>query len=420
MRKLFKYIAIVVLVLLVGFIAFVLNETKDQIHATPQNVAYRLNEYYNAGEMGGFAASVFVGDSVLYKGGIGFADKENDIPYTSAHQQYIASVSKTTIAIAILKAQELGLLSLTDPINNYLPFEVINPSFRDDAITIMHLATQTSSLDYNEPVVESLYRPDSLINTSLAGFMNDYFKDGIYGSVSYTKNQPGTNWNYSNIGSALMAYVIELKSGMTFDAFCKKYIFDVLDLNNTVWIRSQGEATLHSKYYEPDTLGVIREIATSGIALYPARDMITDVTDLTRLCQAIIRKDTRLLTEPSYDQLVSPALNSHKVSGLTVDNNGVMVMLDRNVYGITYPMIGLNGGDNCINTMMWYDPKTELGYVFIGNTGQSEQNKGNHIWLARTLISLGDYHLRTSDDYSFSDRLSFRWHNIKSRVGGLF
>ncbi|MFK7934305.1 MAG: hypothetical protein AB8G22_12405, partial [Saprospiraceae bacterium] len=79
----------------------------------------------------------------------------------------------------------------------------------------------------------------------------------------------------------------------------------------------------------------------------------------------------------------------------------------------------LNGGDAGINTMLWYDPYTKLGYIFIGNTGHSEWNRGNHIWIYRALVSLGE-HLLQEKTESWSQRMAYRWHNYYSRINALF
>ena len=94
-------------------------------------------------------------------------------------------------------------------------------------------------------------------------------------------------------------------------------------------------------------------------------------------------------------------------------------MIDRNQYGITYQLTGMNGGDNCINTMLWFDPKTELGYIFIGNTGQAKSNRVSHINIYRSLVSLGDYYT-FNQRTSLSRKIALRWHNFYSRISGLF
>ncbi|WP_299439995.1 serine hydrolase domain-containing protein [uncultured Aquimarina sp.] len=407
------------IILCIGFIVFILNETKDEVNATMNNIDGKLQAFYNKKKMAGFAVSVFNTDSVIYSNGFGYADIKNNIPYTTNTIQYIASISKTTIGVSLLKAQELGLLNIDDPINKYLPFEVVNPKFPNHPITIKHLATHTSSMDYNEKVVESLYINELEKDKSLDRFIKNYFVNGNYGMVSFTNHKPGENWNYSNIGAGLAAYIIEYTSEMSFSDFTHKYIFDPLHMENTNWFEKESDSSNLSKYYVPKKNSTIVEFKTSGVQLYPARDIMTNIKDLTTYCRAILSKDHKILSNHSYEIMLNPTLNS-SVTNQEVDNSGLFWMIDRNQYGITYQLTGLNGGDNCINTMMWFDPVNKLGYIFIGNTGSSKLNKVNHIWIYRTLVSLGDDILINNPKNTFSEKAKYKWHNLYNRVRGLF
>jgi len=418
MKKLFKRISLVILLLIIGFVSFLLYETKDEINADLSNIEEKLTSFYNENRMAGFAVSVFNTDSVIYSNGFGFSDIQNKKPYTKNTQQYIASVSKTTIGIALMKGVEVGLFKLEDAINQHLPFEVNNSNFPNEKITIEHLATHTSSLDYNEKVVESLYVEDAQKVASLDSFMRAYFQNKDYGKVTFTNDAPGRNWNYSNIGAGLAAYIIELKSGMTYADFTQQYIFNPLELQSTFWFESKADSLLQTKYYEPEG-EAIKEAQTSGVKLYPCRDLITDIRDLTKYCQAIISHDSKLLSEASFQKLLDSALDN-SVANQEEDNHGMFFTIDRNNYGITYQLTGGSGGDNCINTMMYFDPKTELGYIFIGNTGHGKINSSNHIWIYRALVSLGDHVKMDASNNSFSQRIKHKWHNYYNRVSAIF
>lgn len=416
LRKTLRIFFLLIAISIIGFISFLLYQTKDDIDANLSNIDEKLNRFYDSDKMGGFAVSVFNADSIIYSKGYGYASKELNKPYTSKTQQYIASISKTAIGIALMKAEELDLLSIESPINDYLPFKVYNPHFPDDEITIKHLATHTSSLDYNESVVESLYIEESNTDDALKLFMSDYFQSQKYGDITFTNNKPGTDWNYSNIGSALAAYIIESTSGLSFSSFTQTHIFDPLGLNNTYWTKSESDTVLHTNYYEPNE-DKINNVQTSGVVLYPCRDIITDVEDLTKYCQAILSKNPKLLKESSFDKMLSPKLN-RSVTNLPDDNNGLFFMIDRNNYGITYQLTGMSGGDNCIQTMMWFDPKTRLGYIFIGNTGLTELNSSNHIWVYNALVSLGyNYSIENG---SFGSNSKLRAHNIYNRIRAIY
>lgn len=418
-KKILKRITLVVSGILFVGICFILYMTKDEINANPDNIDSHLESFYNSEKMGGFAVSVFTKDSVLYSKGFGYADMENKIPYTTKTEQYIASISKTSIGISLLKAEELGLLKVSDPINLHLPFEVKNPHHPDAVITIDQLATHTSSLDYNETVVESLYIGESKKRKLLKPFMENYFTNQHYGEVKFTPNLPGTNWNYSNIGAALAAYIIERTSEMSYADFTNKHIFTPLEMSNTHWFESLADNTSTTSYYEPQENGGIKKVENSGVILYPVRDMHTNLEDLTRYGQAMLKKDARLLSIDSYELMFSEKLENSVNRG-NLDNQGIFWMIDRNQYGVTYQLTGYNGGDHCINTIFQFDPKSELGYIFIGNTGPSDANRSNHILVFNALASLGDNIILNDPNSSFGKKLSHRWHNFYSRVYGLF
>ncbi len=87
-----------------------------------ENICSR--EYIN-----GFSVAIVNQDGTLYEKGFGYSDIKASKKYTNNTIQNIASISKTFIGIALLKAQELGKLNLDDPINKHLPFVVNNPYF---------------------------------------------------------------------------------------------------------------------------------------------------------------------------------------------------------------------------------------------------------------------------------------------------
>lgn len=94
----------------------------------------------------GFGVAIVNKDSIVYAKGFCYADKDTKSPYTIQTVQPIASISKTLIAVALMKAQEMGKLHLNDNINDYLPFKIYNPNFPNENITIQQLANHTSSI----------------------------------------------------------------------------------------------------------------------------------------------------------------------------------------------------------------------------------------------------------------------------------
>ena len=413
--KVVKMLTGIVGLLIMTFIGITLFLSKDDIQANFDNIDQLMQSICNENKMAGFNVALFNADSIFYSQSFGYADMEKKRAYTPETIQFVASISKTTIGLALLKAQELGYLSIDDPINKHLPFKVSNPNYPNENITIHQLATHTSSLDYNEAVVESLYISDELKTASLKSFMQHYFENGSYGPVTFSNYKPGTHWNYSNIGAALVAYIIEYSTGFTFDHFTQKYIFNPLEMNQTTWFKNKSDVRMLAKYYTASSKNALERTRENGVMLYPVRDMLTTVGDLTKYCQAIIKRDPILLSSNSFEKMLSPGL-AGQVGGREADNHGVFWFIDRNQYGIFYQLTGHNGGDEGINTMMWYNPRTELGYIFIGNTSQTAFNTVHHILAMQSLASLGEHVLRSNPEHSFVEAMAYRWENLSNRV----
>ena len=71
-----------------------------------------------ADKLVGVSAAIIIDDSVIWKKGFGFADKENDLPMTVNTAVNIASVTKTFTALAIMQLAEKGLIDINQPLKN--------------------------------------------------------------------------------------------------------------------------------------------------------------------------------------------------------------------------------------------------------------------------------------------------------------
>ena len=118
--------------------------------AAVDSLTAELESIRSQGHFNGFGVAIVDRKGVRYQHGFGFADVQARKAYGIHTVQSVASVSKTLVGLALLKAQEQGLLTLDDPVNKYLPFPVVNPAFPDVPITLRHLATHTSSIRDND------------------------------------------------------------------------------------------------------------------------------------------------------------------------------------------------------------------------------------------------------------------------------
>ncbi len=131
------------LVLLFSTILLGCNQKKETIKNLEKDpfmlkdtLTQKLQSAFDKGTIVGFSAAVVDDSELIYNRGFGYIDIEQKKGYTSNTTQNIASISKTLIGIALMKAQELGKLTIYDPINDYLPFEIHNPNHPKKPILI--------------------------------------------------------------------------------------------------------------------------------------------------------------------------------------------------------------------------------------------------------------------------------------------
>src|SRR5690606_4181528 len=140
--------------LIIGTLTISCNQQKSKtvksgkkVLTAKDSLTAELDSIQKSGKIIGFGAAMVDENGVLYTNGFGYADKETKTPYTENTIQHIASVSKTLIGISLMKAQEMGKLKIDDPIKNYLPFKVVNPSSPTETITIRHLTQHPSGIN---------------------------------------------------------------------------------------------------------------------------------------------------------------------------------------------------------------------------------------------------------------------------------
>lgn len=101
----------------------------------------------------GVGISYIKDGKIVIAKGYGHANIKQDIPFTQHTIMEIASISKTITATAAMQLWEQGLFGLKDPVNDFLPFSVVNPFFPDDTITMRMLLNHTSSMGFGLSIV---------------------------------------------------------------------------------------------------------------------------------------------------------------------------------------------------------------------------------------------------------------------------
>lgn len=150
------------------------------------------------------AYAVFGPDGVAHSGGLPPLDDVD-----AGHTAYrIASCTKSFTAAALLMARDLGLLRLDDPIDAYVGARFVGVDGEPAAAPTLHqLATMTGGLPTDDPWAD---RQESMSTQD--------FDDMVAQGMRMTR-RPGSSWEYSNLGYALLGRAIEVASGRSFINF---------------------------------------------------------------------------------------------------------------------------------------------------------------------------------------------------------
>jgi len=176
----------------------------------------RLVQLMTAAADVGFSGSiaVAVGGEVLLRAAVGNADESRGIPITPGTLFDIGSITKPFTAAAILKLEELGRLRVTDRLGQFFPGA---PADKRD-VTLHQLLTHTAG--FGEQVAGD-YEPVE---------REEFVQRAFAAPLEF---QPGSRYQYSNVGYSLLAAVIEVVSGEGYEAFLQANLLRPAGLTRT-------------------------------------------------------------------------------------------------------------------------------------------------------------------------------------------
>lgn len=160
---------------------------------------------------------------VIYENALGYADVENKVKVdfdTTAYR--VGSISKLFTETAIMQLYEEGKIDLKEDANKYLKDIKIQNKF-NNKVTVENLLTHTSGIDEATTPYSAAKSKEDMI--PLAEFLKKH--------PPIVATEPGTICLYSNIGIDLLGNIIENVSGMKYEEYIQKNIFDVLEMKNS-------------------------------------------------------------------------------------------------------------------------------------------------------------------------------------------
>ena len=179
-----------------------------------------IEEKISKGIVPSLVVKVVKDNRTLWAEAFGYADIENKRKATLNSIYKIASVSKPITVTGLMTLVDQGLVGLDKPANDYLTRAKLRAyAGSADGMTIRRLANHTSGL----PIHENLFydgaeplSPDETIRR--------------YGFAAWV---PGSKFQYSNLGTAILGFITEDVARTPWGQFLKRNIFDPLGMRRT-------------------------------------------------------------------------------------------------------------------------------------------------------------------------------------------
>jgi CubicO group peptidase (beta-lactamase class C family) len=181
-------------------------------------------DYAEKNHFPGYAFGVMLDGQLVYSGSGGYSDVASKTAASTKTFFRIASMSKSFTAMAILKLRDEGRLKLDDPVYRYIP-EMKGQQLTSDApdITIRNLLTHSAGFPEDNPWGDrQLEKTDADLLAMI--------KKGISFS-----NDPGLQYEYSNMAFAMLGHIIKKVSGIPYSEYIRQNIWKPLGMKQATW-----------------------------------------------------------------------------------------------------------------------------------------------------------------------------------------
>jgi CubicO group peptidase (beta-lactamase class C family) len=253
-----------------------------------------VRDYLADSRVPGLALEVARGGETIHRRGYGVQDVESGEPVTPQTLFHLASVVKTMTGVAILQLRDAGRLDLDDPVVRHLPYFCVDDP-RCDQITIRQCLTHTSGIGH--PDDWGWERPE---------FDDESLERHVRGLASHqlVPIAPGQT-SYSDIAYNVLGDVIAKISGLTYESYVERRIFQPLGMHDTTTMapRSSRPELVATGYSMDESGAVERSVYPYNRMYVPCGCIASNVVEMTRYANALLAGGTldgaRILDEAS-------------------------------------------------------------------------------------------------------------------------
>jgi CubicO group peptidase (beta-lactamase class C family) len=310
----------------------------------------------------GAGVALVANGEVLWCGGIGEADIAAKRAVECDTEFRVGSISKTFVALALLKLQEEGKINLYARLQDVAPEIAFKTRWAAHPVRIVNLLEHTSGFDDMQP--SEVYNVRDRYDFPLL----DVFKR--FQEPQIVRWPPGTRMSYSNPGNAVAGYLIEKTTGKPFDQYIRETFLRPMEMAHADYPFTDANKALLATPYEGNPP---KPAGNPFIYLRPAGDLKASPGELAKVVQFFLRRgktgDMQLVKPESILRMEAPETTLAAKNGLRL---GYGLCNYSSVEGgvVTH---GHDGGIDGFISSYRYMPEQNWGYVVLLNSDNSQQ-----------------------------------------------
>jgi CubicO group peptidase (beta-lactamase class C family) len=326
--------------------------TADSDTASLEALRAALAEVVDESPVHGVAIALVSDSGAIWSGGFGTADPGTGEPVGSGTLFRANSVSKTFVALTVMRLVEEGGLSLDTPLREAAPDVAFENAWEaSEPVTVAHLLEHTSGFDELR-FREYGFGPD---DGGLAGAL------AVNPAPRESRWPPGHWMAYNNGAYAVVARIVEQARGRPFDEVVQDEVLSPLGMTASgIGLERVAPSRLARHFLDHDT----EEPASPyPVIIRPAGGLITSADELAAVVAMFLRRGEPLLSSASVARMETPTTSRAARAGLAVGYGlGIYGELDR---GLTW--LGHAGGTPSAWARYAYQPEAGVGYVVLMN-----------------------------------------------------
>jgi CubicO group peptidase (beta-lactamase class C family) len=271
---------------------------------------------------------------------------------------FLASLSKSFTALAIMQLVGQGKVSLTAPVRRYIPWFRAGRGSESNSMTVIDLLDQTSGISNKAGLTELSFSPDTTFQQAIKGFET-------FPLIA----RPGTVFQYSDANYTIAGYIVQQASGESYDNYVRQHIFAPLGMTHSYAITGTPHVRSLTRGYA-NWFGLKIPLSERVAAPeVPAGFIISSATDMTHYLIAQMNGGVYSGTRVASAQAV------REMHAALVPLHGQTPVPDAISYGLGWgvgfingsPVIAHDGQLRDFETVMAILPKQKIAVILLMN-----------------------------------------------------